>query len=581
MKEVKTKPSMKTAKVLDKAARIPRDAKAAFSKLKEKTQRDSDSYESPGDYAGQKITEKGGDTVRKTAEGVKSGARKAVEKARDRTRKSAYEGGKRHAEKNAAYAKRSNIRSTGNYSQAPKTAKKAVSPVKQKAARSAKTAKRTVKAASRSVKAAGRTVKTAGKAVKTTAKAAQAAKRLAIQAARAAARAARLVAKAVAAAIKAIIAAIKALIAAIAAGGWVAVLIIIIVAVVAAVLCSAFGLFYSNETEDGAPMTELISAIDTEYRAGIDAKIAELSAGDHEEIKAIYRGDGDGDSASVNNWNDVLAVYAVLTTTKQDDPTDVVVVSEANESVLREVFSVMNTASYDTAVQTDTITVTDEYGAIVLDENGEAKTTEKTTLYIYVELAAMSYEQGAEYYRFTGDQMEVLEEMMSPEYYSYYAALVGVDIYGGTNLTDVISGLPANSKGAEAVKAALTKLGAPYVWGAKGENKFDCSGLAFWAINEVDSALGGKLYTSAAGQAKYCYDNNLTVGRSELQPGDLVFWQNLGCVGCSRWQEIHHVGIYIGDGKVIEASSSKGRVVIREMWSTPGYPLYMFARPYA
>ena len=57
------------------------------------------------------------------------------------------------------------------------------------------------------------------------------------------------------------------------------------------------------------------------------------------------------------------------------------------------VFSVMNTASYDTAVQTDTITVTDEYGAIVLDENGEAKTTEKTTLYIYVELAAMSYEQ--------------------------------------------------------------------------------------------------------------------------------------------------------------------------------------------
>lgn len=65
-----------------------------------------------------------------------------------------------------------------------------------------------------------------------------------------------------------------------------------------------------------------------------------------------------------------------------------------------------------------------------------------------------------------------------------------------------------------------------------------------------------------------------------LLPGDLVFWQNLGCSGCGRWNEIHHVGIYMGDGKVIEASSSKGRVVIRDLWSSSGYPLFMYARPY-
>lgn len=86
--------------------------------------------------------------------------------------------------------------------------------------------------------------------------------------------------------------------------------------------------------------------------------------------------------------------------------------------------------------------------------------------------------------------------------------------------------------------------------------------------------------TNAAGQAKYCSDNNLLVGESELRPGDLVFWQNLSCKGCHRWEEIHHTGIYLGNGKVIEASSGKGRVVIRDLWSSQNYPLCMFGRPY-
>ena len=91
-----------------------------------------------------------------------------------------------------------------------------------------------------------------------------------------------------------------------------------------------------------------------------------------------------------------------------------------------------------------------------------------------------------------------------------------MDVYDGMDITQIISGLPPNLKGSEVVKAAVTKLGSPYVLGAKGENKFDCSGLAYWAINQVDPALGGKMYTNAAGQAKYCYDNNKVVAESEL-----------------------------------------------------------------
>jgi cell wall-associated NlpC family hydrolase len=183
-------------------------------------------------------------------------------------------------------------------------------------------------------------------------------------------------------------------------------------------------------------------------------------------------------------------------------------------------------------------------------------------------------------YGLTAEQMEIADEMMSPDYYALYAELLGVDLLGGANLTQIISNLPVCTQGADVVKVALTKLGSPYVMGAKGPNKFDCSGLVYWAINEADPELGSIMYTNAAGQAKWCIENGKVVGRSELQPGDLIFWQNLNCPGCGRWNEVHHVGIYVGDGKAIEASSSRGRVVVRDLWSSASYPLYAFARPY-
>jgi hypothetical protein len=216
----------------------------------------------------------------------------------------------------------------------------------------------------------------------------------------------------------------------------------------------------------------------------------------------------------------------------------------------------------------------------VTGEDGEEETVTYTTLIIYIKINSLSYEEGGVIYGFDDEQMEFSDEMMSPDYYVLFAELLGVDIYGGANLTEIVSNLPVGTKSAEVVKVALTKVGAPYVWGAKGPAKFDCSGLAYWSINEVDSALGSQMYTNAAGQAKWCLDNGYAVGRSELQPGDLVFWQNLNCSGCGRWNEVHHVGIYVGDGKVVEASSGKGRVVVRDLWSSANYPLYVFARPY-
>lgn len=471
------------------------------------------------------------------------------------------------------------------------TGQRSVSSVKQGAKGTVKTTEKAVKTTEKTVKTAERSVKTAEKSVKTAEKvgekaakaaekAAKVAKEVAVKAAKAAEKAAEMTAKAIQAAVKAIIAAIKALVAAIAAGGWVAVVIILVTALVAAIICACFGLFWSNDTStEGPTMTEIITRIDQSYKDAIDKRIKEFEKEiDHDEFEVVYRGDNnDGDSATVNNWIDVLAVYSVLSTTGEN-PIIILVPDAECEQRLRDVFSVMNTVGFTYELHE---VVPENAPTPTPDENGNTPEPETVTqLIVNVHQRSMTYREAAEYYHFDDSQMQLLEEMMSPAYTKYYAALIGVDLLGGADYTEIISHLPSNSKGADVVRAALTKLGCPYVWGAKGSTKFDCSGLAYWAIHEVDPELGDHMYTNAAGQAKYCHDRGLLVAWSELEPGDLVFWVNKKCEGCHRWKEIHHVGIYVGDGKVVEASSSKGCVVVRDLWQSKNYPIIMFGRPY-
>ncbi len=428
------------------------------------------------------------------------------------------------------------------------------------------------------------TANTARKTAQASAKAAQAAKEASVKAGRAAVKVGQAAYKVLEAVIKAIMEGAKALVTAIAAGGWVAVLVIAMIAVFAVILNSAFGLFWSNETTEGRPMSDLVRSINYDYEQEIENIVQGYEQdARYDEVQVTYKGDNDGDSASVNNWNDVLAVYSVLTTTDENNPRDVITPSTEDEAGIRAVFRVMNRYTYKTKVEE----VVDEDAVVpkpTPDKDGKIPEVEppmKTVLYLTITQYAMTYKEAAEHYGFTDYQNEILEEMMSPQCFTYYAALIGVDLTNGVDLTEIVTHLPANSKGAEVVKAALSKLGAPYVWGAKGANKFDCSGLAYWAIKQVDPALGDKMYTNAAGQARYCYGLGRTVARSELQPGDLVFWVNLKCEGCHRWKEIHHVGIYIGDGKVCEASSGHGRVIVRDLWESKNYPIYMFGRPYS
>ncbi len=90
-------------------------------------------------------------------------------------------------------------------------------------------------------------------------------------------------------------------------------------------------------------------------------------------------------------------------------------------------------------------------------------------------------------------------------------------------------------------------LGRPYRYGGSSSRGFDCSGFAL----HVYRAVGVHLPHSASAQARI----GKPVPRHQLQPGDLVFFR-------TRGRRISHVGIYIGNGKFIHASSARGRVRI-------------------
>jgi len=97
---------------------------------------------------------------------------------------------------------------------------------------------------------------------------------------------------------------------------------------------------------------------------------------------------------------------------------------------------------------------------------------------------------------------------------------------------------PPAAGAAAAVEEARRQLGKPYEWGADGPDSFDCSGLTQWAWK-----AGGKLLPHSS-QAQFNSTSRVSV--AQVQPGDLLFYGN----------PIHHVGIYVGDGRMIEASQT-------------------------
>jgi peptidoglycan DL-endopeptidase CwlO len=115
------------------------------------------------------------------------------------------------------------------------------------------------------------------------------------------------------------------------------------------------------------------------------------------------------------------------------------------------------------------------------------------------------------------------------------------------NYPDIV--LPeATTVGTVALKWALSVRGDWYVWGAAGPTTFDCSGLVVWAFAHEGIVLPH--YTGDL------WNSGMHVSRADLEPGDLVFF----------FADISHVGIYIGDGLMVDAPSTGQQVQVQEVF---------------
>ena len=434
-----------------------------------------------------------------------------------------------------------------------KTLQKTERTIKQTsrtAEQSAKTLERSVKGTQKAVKTAEQSSKVAIKTAQETAKAAQKSAQAAAKAAekavqiarataRAAAAAAKAAAKACVAAVKAIIAAVKELVAAIAAGGWVAVVIIIVIMLVALIVGSCFGIFFSSE-DTGSPMTmkSVVQEINMDYQSSLDT-IRNMTVHDKMET-----------SGSRAVWPEVLAVYAVKVNTDPNNPQDVASMDNAKKATLEEIFWAMNQINYyvETTEETVLIEEADEEGNIIVTETTETV----TTLYITVThktATTMAYEYG-----FTEEQKQMLNELLQDENASMWAAV----LYGIHSADEQIVAV---------AESQIGNVGGQPYWSWYGFNSRVawCACFVSWCANEcgyIDAGVIPKFAGCVWGVDWFQDRGQWADGTATPVPGMIIFFDWDSPDGESGPQDglSDHVGIVqkVEDGYVytIEGNTS-------------------------
>ena len=119
-------------------------------------------------------------------------------------------------------------------------------------------------------------------------------------------------------------------------------------------------------------------------------------------------------------------------------------------------------------------------------------------------------------------------------------------------------------------KSALSKRGCKYVWGTQGPNTFDCSGLVWWACKENNVNFGRTTAHELSKMGK-------SITKKDLQAGDIITF-----VTGSDKSHVTHVGIYIGDGKMVHAPNSRSVVRVNEVFNSSYYSkvIYNYRRLY-
>lgn len=351
-------------------------------------------------------------------------------------------------------------------------------------------------------------------------------------------------------------------------GGMGAALVVfVIIAAVMAVVSTSFGIFFS--TFDNTAGTKQVAQIVAETNYEFNQRVREIeNSVAYDSIVYHCLPDG-GSELLISNWTDVVAVFSARVSGDKNHALDVVTMDEKREKLLKETFWDMNQLTYRTE-------------KIVRRHNG--KKTVKIKLHIT--LTSKKCRDMYEFYDFTKYQRQSAEELLKPEYAQMLSELIGAMDVTGNNveisdaaLRDILDNLPetVSEERKATVKTAFSLVGkVSYFWGGKssaigwdsrwgtpkkvtaaGSNTtgmtipygLDCSGFVDWVFNNTFGVVVGH-----GGGARSQYSYCRKISWAEAQPGDLVFYPDLGHVGI--------VAGYDGEGNVLIVHCSLNGVVV-------------------
>ena len=395
-------------------------------------------------------------------------------------------------------------------------------------------------------------------------------RKLAVQAKQAAKRAAEAAKEAAAIVARAF----HAMIGAVAAGGVGVVLlaVFLLIAMIAAVIASPFGVFFSGSGPDTVPLSSAVAEINAEYCAAL----MELQTGDYDEITL---------SGSPPDWTDVIAVFACVVASDEPDATDVATMDRYRIIMLKGIFwSMCEITSEEVTVEHPDLTPE--------DETDDSYTT--TTLFIY--LSGKTAEDMRTELDFDEYQNNALDELLAER--ESLRGLLGDLTISDELAAEVWHSLPPSlsPERTQVIRYALSLVGkVNYFWGGKSRvlgwdsrwgqlqkvwaegsettgtyrpYGLDCSGFVDWVFY---NASNGETVLSDGGGVTGQHANCTEISWDEAQPGDLVFYADNSHVGIVAGQDEN------GNLRVIHCNSSANTVSISgpEAFFSIGRPVYL------
>lgn len=520
MADIKTRDVVKgTIKTVDRAAIAERHMKQSYLLTKDKAKQfDKMSEASETEYASKQVEQKTETVVKHVVQRIDPKGRKGFEFTRGniRTRmKGSDEKNKNFLRKRAKGSNDKKVQ--GNENALNKgfnlMGKKVDKTSKNKASKDIKTAKapqKPINYIKSTIKDAEQTTETTRKTIAASSRVSKGVTQVAKSVTRTITSGAKTVAKATTKAVRATMTTAKMSVAAIAAGGWVAIVAIVVICLSALLLGSVFGIFFAGEDAGtGQTIQTVVHEINSDYDDKL-MNIRDKSSYDVLEMKG---------SRAV--WKEVLAVYSVKVNTDPDNPQEVVTMDESKKKLLKTIFWDMNNISSRTEDKLETvITETDDGNGNIV----QIKNTERRT-YLYITVSHKTAYDMASKYGFNREQREYLDELLSDENNSLWSSV----LYGTSGEDNQIV--------AVALSQAGNVGGRPY-WSWYGFNSRVewCACFVSWCANECGYIETGIIpkYASCVNGVQWFKDRGQWLdGSDEPLPGMIIFydWDKHGQLG--------------------------------------------------